>query len=210
MVCRIAYQPASDEDYCPPNLYGESKARGEVLVRGAGLDCEWVIFRPCSIWGPWFEIPYRTFFLSIARGRYFRPGDHDPRKSFGYVGNTIYQIDRLLHAPREQINRRTIYVCDYPPLRLSEWANMIAKALGSAPIRTLPYPVLKIGAAAGDLLKKCGWQEPPLTSFRLNNLITDMVYDSSPLEEICGDLPYSLETGVADTVAWLRNRGHVS
>jgi hypothetical protein len=54
--------------------------------------------RPTSIWGPWFEIPYRTFFDATARGRYLHPRGRKVRKSFGYVGNTVYQLDRLMFA----------------------------------------------------------------------------------------------------------------
>ena len=69
---RIGYQPDSDTDYCPTTAYGASKALGEEAVRAAQLDVPWVIVRPTSIWGPWFDIPYRTFFDSIQHGRFFR------------------------------------------------------------------------------------------------------------------------------------------
>ena len=29
LVCRVGYVPLSADDYCPPNLYGESKMIGE-------------------------------------------------------------------------------------------------------------------------------------------------------------------------------------
>jgi len=67
MVCRIGYQPVSDYDYCPPTAYGASKVETERLVRSA-VAIPWVLVRPTSIWGPWFDIPYRDFFLSVARG----------------------------------------------------------------------------------------------------------------------------------------------
>jgi hypothetical protein len=50
-----------------------------------------------------------------------------------------------------------------------------------------------------------GWQNPPLTRFRLNNMITEMVYETSELERIVGPLPFSEKQGVAITVDWLRN-----
>jgi hypothetical protein len=68
----------------------------------------------------------------------------------------------------------------------------------------VPYGVLKLGALTGDLAKALGWTQPPLTSFRLRNLVTEMVYDTRQLEEICGELPFSLEEGVRKTVAWMR------
>ena len=37
LVCRNGYVPMSDLEYCPPNLYGESKVIGEKMVRIASL-----------------------------------------------------------------------------------------------------------------------------------------------------------------------------
>ena len=48
---------------------------------------------------------------------------------------------------------------------------------------------------------------PPLTSFRLNNLLTDAVFDMSPLELIAGTLPYDMKQGVEITVDWMRKAG---
>ena len=50
MVCRIGYQPQHEDDFAPPNLYGQSKVEGERLVRSSAMNCEWVIVRPTSIW----------------------------------------------------------------------------------------------------------------------------------------------------------------
>jgi nucleoside-diphosphate-sugar epimerase len=42
-----------------------------------------------------------------------------------------------------------------------------------------------------------------LTNFWLNNLVSDMVYDTSPLEALVGPLPHTLAQGLERTVAWL-------
>jgi nucleoside-diphosphate-sugar epimerase len=205
LVFEIGYAPKSETDYKPSTLYGESKIRGEELVRQAGDSFgPWVIVRPTSIWGPWFDEPYKGFFKLVANNRYLHPGHHDPRKSYGYVGNTVYQIERILEAPLRQVGGKTLWLSDYPPLRLRDWANKIQGAVCSRPIRTAPMPLLRLAAVAGDAAKKLGWQNPPLTNFRLNNMITEMVYDTNSLESIVGPLPFSTEEGVALTVDWLR------
>jgi nucleoside-diphosphate-sugar epimerase len=209
MVCRIDHRPSADDEYSPPNPYGESKMVGELLVREARLDCPWLIVRPTSIWGPWFDVPYKTFFLSIARGRYVNVRGHVVDKSFGFVGNSVHEIDRLLAAPAEHVNGRTFYLADYPPINVGEMAEQIRQRLGAPALRTVPRPVLEPAAKAGDVLKRLGWRNPPLTSFRLDNLVTEMVYDLGPLREIAGELPYSMEDGVELTVAWLRAHGEV-
>lgn len=210
MVCKIDHRPVGDDDYSPPNAYGESKMLGERLVREAGLDVEWTLVRPTSIWGPWFGVPYKDFFTAIARGRYVHVRGHSVRKSFGYVGNTIHELEQLLSAPKAKVHGRTFYLGDYPPIETSTMADEIARALGASPIRTVPLAPLKLAARTGDGLQAIGWREPPLTSFRLSNLLTEMVYDLRPLEEVVGGpLPYSMTDGVRETVGWLRSAGEV-
>lgn len=205
MVCKIGYQPKDELDYCPPNLYGQSKVIGENLVHKAKINSEWEIIRLTSIWGPWFDVPYKIFFTTIQKKIYFNPGKFNPQKSFGFVGNTVYQIDKLLHANVNLVNKKTCYVCDYPPLSLRKWADLISKAMKLRPILTVPYPLLKIVGAFGDILAGLGWYRVPLTTFRLNNLITNMVYDTKSLENICGKLPFNIEKGVKQTVAWMNS-----
>lgn len=211
LVCRIGYQPSNDRDYCPTTPYGESKVVGEQIVRAAAgrIPCPWVIVRPTSIWGPWFDVPYKTFFLVIAKGRYFHPGHAQVPKSFGYVGNTIYELQRLLEVPAESISGKTFYLADYPPIEVAKMADSIQHELGVAPIRRVGVAGLRAVARTCDVLKWFGWRHPPLTTFRLNNLLTPMVHDLEPLRKIAGELPYSMEDGVHLTASWLKSQGEV-
>jgi nucleoside-diphosphate-sugar epimerase len=211
LVCRIGYQPSGDEDYCPTTAYGESKVLGEQLVRKSAtrIPCSWIIVRPTSIWGPWFDIPYKTFFLTIAKRRYFHPGKCHVLKSFGFVGNTIFQLQSLTHADASAISGRTTYLADYPPIDVAEMANTIQLTLGSPPIKSVSIRLLRLAALAGDALKICGWHAPPLTSFRLQNLLTPMVHDLEFLRATVGALPYSMQQGVERTVGWLKQQGQV-
>ena len=61
LVCRNGYIPTTPIEFCPPNKYGESKVIGEKIVREQCIK-SWVIVRPTSIWGPWFETSYFKFF----------------------------------------------------------------------------------------------------------------------------------------------------
>ena len=209
MVCRIGYTPESDTDYCPPNAYGESKVAGEQIVRAASLSIPWVIVRPTSIWGPWFDVPYKTFFLTIARGRYLHIRGHAVDKSFGFVGNTTYELDRLVSASPSVMDGKTLYLADYPPLNVRDFAERIRREIGARRIPTVPLIFAQALAATGDLLQRLGWRHPPLTTFRLANLVTEMVFDLSQLQAIVGVLPYSLDEGIRLTVEWLRSRGEV-
>ena len=205
LVCTPGYQPKTDEDYCPPNPYGESKVIGEQIVRTmAGEAFTWALIRPTSIWGPWFNEPYRDFFLRVRRGGYVQAKGIKVAKSFGYVGNAVFQLAALAECPAERLHRRVLYLADYEPVVVSEWADMIRREWGAAPIREVPLPVLQVAAKAGDGLKRLGWKNPPLTSYRLRNLLTPSPQDMEPLRELCGPLPYTQAEGTHLTTEWLR------
>ncbi len=206
LVCRIGYEPRHDNDYCPTTSYGYSKVLGEKIVRREShrIRCPWVIVRPTSIWGPWFDVPYRSFFDIVSKGRYFHPGNQKIYKTFGFVGNVVHEIERLLHVDEHLVNKRTLYLADYEPIELKRFSEMICKEFNGPKIRSVPVFMLRLAAGIGDVSKTLGWKNPPLTSFRLNNLLTPMVHDLSELKKIVGPLPYPVEEGVSRTVGWLK------
>jgi len=210
LVCKMGYVPKHDTDYQPTTLYGQSKVEGEKIVRAAGnLPYAWTIIRPISIWGPWGEEPYRNFFKAISHGWYFHIGSGHYKRSLGYVGNTVHQIHQILLAPIEKVNRKTMYVADDQPADLYDLANEIQKTLGAGKIRRIPLWMAKLAAKAGDIVKVAGWRHVPLTSFRLNNILTEYVFDMQPIMEVSGPLPYNLKTGVERTIEWLREAGKI-
>ncbi|TNE61449.1 MAG: NAD(P)-dependent oxidoreductase [Alphaproteobacteria bacterium] len=207
LVCQIGYMPTSDTDYNATTVYGQSKVEGEKIVRAeAGEHFPWLIMRPTSIWGPWFDVPYRNFFDALRRGIYIHPSSQRVEKSYGYVGNSVMQLRTMLMAAGDSaVLGKTFYLCDYPPLEVREWADMICRHLEVKKAPSAPYWLIKPAALVGDMLKACGWASAPITSFRLNNILTEMVHDTDALSALCGTLPYSLEDGVRETCAWLKN-----
>lgn len=203
LVCRIGYEPADEADYAPPNAYGESKVAGELIVREEARH-PYVIVRPTSIWGPWFGVPYRDFFDSVRGGLFLSIRGVQIPKSFGYVGNTVYQLEQLMSSV-EQVEGQTLYLGDYPPVEVNAFAALIRRAFGKPPSRQIPVAALRVAAHLGDVAKTLGWKEARLTSFRLENLLTPMVYDLKPLEAVVGALPYTVEAGVSATVDWIRS-----
>jgi hypothetical protein len=63
-----------------------------------------------------------------------------------------------------------------------------------------------MGATAGDLLQKLGVADPPISSRRLNNLLTMAIYDMSRTQALCPHLPYDMRQGVALTLTWLKTQ----
>ncbi len=159
LVCEIGYQPENEYIYRPTTLYGKSKVLTENIIRIADWrDITWTIVRPTSLWGPWFGVPYKNFFETIRREIYVHPGGIITRKQWGFVGNSVYQITRLLDVPFEKVHQKTMYLADYEPLDLHLFANSVQQAFDSKPCLTVDYPFLKLIARIGDFLKFIGWQ----------------------------------------------------
>ena len=210
LVCRLGYTPKDDTDYKPPNSYGLSKVQMEQIIRAQkDLPYLWTIIRPISVWGPWCEDPYKAWFKAIKQGWYFHVGSGHYRRTVGYVENMVYQIHQLLIAPPEKVNRKTFYLGDDSPLDLYDFANEIQKELSARKIRHIPFWIAKLVAKVGDILKKGGWKNVPLTSSRLGHIRTDYVFDMQPIMEISGPLPYGFKTGIERTVEWLREMGEI-
>ncbi|MBB3648329.1 nucleoside-diphosphate-sugar epimerase [Rhizobium sp. BK619] len=203
LVCKVGYIPRCEEDYRPNTLYGESKVRGEQIVRNSDLHgITWCILRPTTIWGEGMSPHYQRLLHALKRGRYFHVGRAPLFKSYGYVGNAIYQYGKFLEAASEQIDGRTFYIADYAPLSLREWTTLLAGTLGGGRIITLPKSVSTLIAKVGDGLNALGIKRFPFNSFRLNNILTEYQFDMSETKKICGPLPFSMQDGVKRTAGW--------
>jgi GlcNAc-P-P-Und epimerase len=203
LVCRLGYKPSSEVDYCPNTPYGESKVIGEGLIRSSNIRFPWVIVRPTSIWGPWFATPYRDFFDMIRKGFYVHPKGVRVRRSYGFIYNSIFQLSRIADRLNDSLVGKTIYLADYQPIELKSWSENIQKSLKVREVKEAPMLLFKVAAKLGDTLKIFGYKNPPMSSFRLNNMLTPMVHDTTPLKKYCGAVPYSINEGVIVTCEWL-------
>lgn len=203
LVFDLGHSPRHETDYRASTLYGQSKAIGEDIVRHSS-DClgVWTIVRPTGIWGPWFGEPYYFFFSMIRRGIYVHPGHLAVRKSYGYVGNIVHQLDRILTAAEREVGGKTFWLCDYDSVLVREWADAIADSFDSRRVRSVPVSALRTAAKLGDGLTRIGIQFP-MTSFRFNNMTHDMVYDASETERVVGHLPFTLNVATNRTVEWM-------
>ncbi|MFD0791993.1 NAD-dependent epimerase/dehydratase family protein [Mucilaginibacter litoreus] len=199
-VCKPGSIPPDYNTYTPHTLYGRSKVEGELLVKAIkNPSYKWIIIRPTSIWGPWFKVPYIDFFNMVYQGKYFNFGK-TCTKTYGYVGNTVFQIRLLMAA--DDIYNKTFYIGDKQPTPIADWANEISIDFGRGPVKRIPFRAIKIAALIGDMLSKAGVKFP-LTSFRLNNMMTDNVFPLTDLYEVTGDGPYTRAQGTSETVKWL-------
>ena len=202
LVCHTGYYPKNQFDYSPTTFYGKSKVVTENEVWNNEPDCDWAIIRPTSIWGPWFKEPYKNFFDMVMSHRYFHIGHKGCTKTYGYVGNAVYQIEQILFNETPDRNNKVFYIGDEPATNIEEWANEIASELGYKIIR-MPLCLLRIAAWTGDLLKRAGIHFP-MTSFRLKNMTTDNVIDLSNTYAIAPRPPYTRIEGIKETLNWLK------
>jgi GlcNAc-P-P-Und epimerase len=206
LVCRVGYVPRSDTDYCPVNPYGESKVLSENIVRKSMPETiTWCLLRPTTIWGEGMSSHYQGFLAHLQAGRYFHFGKGRLFKSYGYVGNTVYQIMKFMNAETAQISGKTFYLSDYEPLSLTGWINELAVALGTTPPRSVPVVVARILGVGGDILNWMGLRKFPLNSYRVRNILTEYTFDMAETERICGALPFTIVQGVARTARWFRD-----
>ena len=206
LVCRLGYIPKNDDDYLPSTLYGKSKVLTEKIIKAANdIGATWTIVRPTSLWGPWFDVPYKNFFTAIARNFYVHPGGVTTRKQWGFIGNSVFQIWKIIKSPEAEVHNKTFFLADYSPIYLHEFADKVQACIGSNPIRSVPASVLKAAARVGDVALILGWKNPPLTSFRYHNIVTSEIQNLTPLEQIVGQMPFSVEQGIEITVNWLQD-----
>lgn len=201
-VTRNGYQIKNQHDYCPHTKYGESKVETEIRVWGNKPQCDWCIIRPTSIWGPWFGVPYRNFFDMVMRRMYFHIGNIKCHKTYGYIGNAVYQIEQLLFNETPDENNKVFYIGDEPAYEINEWADEIAGELGFK-VPTMPVWFVKCLAKFGDFLGLFGIHFP-MQSFRFGNMTNDGTNDMSNTYKIAPEMPYTRLEGTKATIEWIK------
>lgn len=207
LVCRLGYNPTSDQDFCPESFYGKSKVAGEELVRRSiGNEFEWVIVRPTSIWGPWFSIPYRNFFNAVSGGYYFHPKGLKIYRNYGFILNIVFQLEKIAETLKStDVNKHVFYLGDFEALEIYDWSKLIAQEFGVREPIAVNVHFLRVLALIGDILKFMGFKRFPLNSTRLSNLMTSTQLPMASLAILIGPLPFSLQEGVRLTVRWMRS-----
>lgn len=202
-VCGPGRLPRDDEDVFPHTVYGQSKVITEKLTRAADLPCVWTLVRPTNIWGPWHSRYPQEFWRIAHRGLYFHPGGQPVRRCYGYVGNVVWQTLRILELPEEKVHRQTFYLGDEPD-DIYRWANGFCLRLSGRPAPKVPRPLLRLAAAAGDVMSALIHRNFYITSSRYRSMTTDYLTPMEKTFEVVGRGPYSLNEGIEETAQWLQ------
>lgn len=155
--------------YNPTTIYGESKMIYEILLTTSSNN--YIIFRPTSIWGPGFKVPYRNFFDLIAKRRFFfikKP----VIKTYCYIENLCLQLDCAINNYPDYVLQKFYFLDGH--YNILEWSNSISKGMGKSTIFTTSKIVIKLLGKIGDFLKiiKISF---PMTSFRYSNMTNNNI-----------------------------------
>ena len=197
--------PEGDLDFRPHTIYGESKVRSEQAVRAERLGCVWTMIRPTNIWGRWHPRYPTEFWRVVKDGRYVHPGRERVVRCYGYVGNVVEQIERILAADPAVVNGKVFYVGD-APVDLLEWTNAFSLELTGHAVRVVPRTAVAALGKVGDVVIAAGGRFPIFSS-RFRSMTESYVTPMEPTFAALGPSRISLQQGVRETGDWLRGLG---
>lgn len=137
----------------------------------------------------------------IKKGLYLHPAGAPVVRSYGYVGNIVWQMEQILNAPAEKVSRQTFYVGDRP-IDIYEWVDGFSVALRGQHARKVPRWILKSIGLAGDIFGLLRIKFP-LTSSRVRSMTQNYLTPMDKTFETFGEPPFSLQRGVDESVKWL-------
>lgn len=200
--------PKHDQDFNPHGLYGESKVITENFTRDANLDCTWTIIRPTTIWGPWHPFLADGLWRTMHKGLYIHPSNDHVIRSYGYVENVIWQIEKIMETAENLINGKVYYIGEIP-MKQIDWVNAFSNAITGRSVRTVHRSIIYALALVGDYLNIFGIKFP-MQSSRYFNLTTTNPVPIKPVIDLFGKPPISLEQGIKKTINWLKNKEYFS
>jgi nucleoside-diphosphate-sugar epimerase len=197
---------AEDAPYGPANAYERSKAAAEqVAFEFSSRGLPVVICRPGFVYGPG-DRHVLGLFRAIRRGRFFfiDGGRHTCHPTF--ISDVASgSLLCLLHG-----RRGALYNIVGPrAVTFRELGETIAAALGvETPRLALPRWSAMLAATGLELLGRASGRKPPLSRAGVAFFSEDRSYSWLRAQNELGYTPeFDLAAGVAQTVAWYRERG---
>jgi nucleoside-diphosphate-sugar epimerase len=193
----------------PTNIYEETKARAEMIVReswGDGLPA--AIARPGLVYGPG-DLHLLPFFHSVLRRR-FRPiGSPQVLLHPIYIDDLIDALTLCGRHPNAE--GECFHLAGRTPVSLAELARTIAQAGGTRfPAGYIPISAARAVALVGDRLPAALRRSAPLTTSRLDFLTHSRVYDTSRAARLLGfTAATDIAAGVAMSLTWYCRENHL-
>ncbi len=209
-----AVGPSSDatpkaEDVTPKPItdYGNSKLKGEMIVREYADRLPITIIRPPAVYGP-RDTDIFLFFQLINRGVIPILGDADKLLSLVHVKDLVAGL--YAAAVSERAIGETYFLTDGGIHTWRGIERVIADALEKRPLRVkVPFFLLDFVAAFMEAAAKITRQTPTLNRQKVQDLKQRFwICDSTKAQKELGYRPiYSLEKGIQETAGWYRANG---
>ena len=192
----------------PYGLYGASKLEGEKITAEMLKFCSWTVIRPTAIWGPWHPILSQGLWKQIHKRRYFHPTRDFSVKGYGYVKNSVWQIEKILKTSDQITSGKIFYIGD-GNFRQSTWVSAFSQALRGRKLLYVPRIVIFLLSELGEVLNKRGIAFPIFRS-RYRNLVTSNPVPLETTLSLFGTPPVAFDDAIHETVDWylsLENSG---
>jgi nucleoside-diphosphate-sugar epimerase len=160
--------PASDQDYCPVDDYGESKIQSERWIQKSLPEDRRLILRPTYIWGEGHRRFRDGFLYRLARGQMMLPTAGNVLRYYGYVGTICEQTAILAAHTFSELPSRTFYLSDEPIL-MRKFCEYFITALGRGRIWSIPGAALRALGRFGDSAEAIGIPFP-IRSLQANEM----------------------------------------
>ena len=189
--------PLAEKDAAnPQDPYALSKWEAERHVSRItrGSDCDFVTIRPPLVYGPHVKANFLSLLKLVSTGLPLPMGSLHNRRSMIYVGNLADAVVACVENP--QAAGEVFMVSDGHDLTVAEMIKAMAAAMGQKP-RLFPFP---IGGLHG-LLMMIG------RGAVIDKISRPLTVDSSKIRDTLGwRPPFSVNEGIADTVAWFQKQ----
>lgn len=187
--------PFSENDTADPQgTYALSKWQAENEIRRVahGKACDFVILRPPLVYGPGVRANFHHLLKLVSTGIPLPLASLHNRRSMIYVGNLVDAVVSAMESL--QSSGQLFMVSDGQDLTVAEMARTMAVAMGRKP-RQFPFPI--------------SWLQWPLTVMgrgeMIGKLSRSLTVDASKIRDTLGWCPpFSVQEGIADTVAWFK------
>jgi len=176
------------------NAYGESKALAEKAVRESGVP--FVILRPCLIFGPGFEKPFKQAAALIARGRMPVMGSGKNRVALVHCDDVVKAIASALE--RAEALQQDFIIAG-GALAQERLLEIVAEEL-RAPRPSLHVPARLAYALAGaySLAARAFGKKPFFNREAVGTLAQDRFYSTEKARRLLGFEPRNLEESVRE------------
>ena len=192
----------NETDFHPYTPYGESKAEGEKIIRKAKFDFDWVILRPTNIWGPWHSFFPHELWRYLSTNYYIHPGFLKIKKHYGFVGNTVRQIDTFIHKSNKEKNKKVFFLTD-PEIDSYDWMNGFSRVLSGNNVWRIPKFLWKVLALIGDFFKILGISFP-VDSGRFFRLTINEKLPYHETIKFTGSPTFNLNEGIKISMKWIK------